>query len=596
MRPDPITQAFLEPPRAFNIAGKLVLTYLAVTACWTIGLDFGLTALIDDPTRLSFWQGIKDLLFLMGTALVLLYALRNLLRRQRLENQAFWALQRGTAGVIGQDYCQFLAESLPELLNTKVCFIGEWDQTAGCLKLLAGSPAEFVRRFAEYPLGDTPCAAILHEGRAMSLTGKELKGHFLVDNVPFEETAHFFGVPLLNPAGQTIGLLATFTDEAIQDPGLTLDTLQAFAARASSELSRLLSESRNFEYFNQLATVFDSLNASIYVADMETYELLYVNKYTEEMFGKDWRQKPCYNYLQNGLDEVCGFCTNSSLLIDGEPGPPIVWEYRNSRNNRWYQCLDKCLRWTDGRLARLEIALDITPGKEMEQTKEEMLSVVSHEMRTPLTAITGFTELLLDEENLPSNVRQHLQTIFTEAEKMTELVNTFLELRRLKANRARIDYEPLTVRELVNQGVRKTADCSEIHDLRIHCPPELKVFGNRQELVQVVAKLLSNACRFSPDGGTVALHVRQENGQALFCFQDSGIGIPAEEQEKIFDHFHRLDRGDRRQSRGVGLGLSLVRETIELHGGRVWVESEPGQGSRFYLKMPSYQEQSSPQE
>ena len=592
-------QAAQFPPgthSALSMAGKFVLGYLLATGFWTVCLDFGLAGILTDPARLRFWQTVKDGVFIVATALILLYALKRLLQRQRQADQAFLAIQHGTAGAIGQDYFQFLTESLPQLLGTRACFVGEWDQEGDRLRILAGSPAEFIAQIAKSPLRETPCGEILRTGKAKILASRDLKTYPGCGDGFRDGISHFFGVPLVTPSGEVIGLLGTYSETHLKQPGRTMDILQAFAARAASELGRLRSERRNREYFNQLATVFDSLNAGIYVADMETYELLYVNRFMEEQFGKDWRHRPCYAYLQNGLEEACAFCTNSSLLVDGEPGPPVIWEFRNSRNNQWYQCLDKCIRWTDGRLVRLEIALDITPTKEMEQTKEEMLSAVSHEMRTPLTAITGFTELLLEEEGLPAGVKRHLQTILAEAEKMTDLVNTFLELRRLKADRSRVDYELLTVRELLEQGIRRSADCSERHDLNIQCPPELKVFGNRKELVQVVAKLLSNACRFSPAGGPVSLDVRREKDRVLLCFRDSGIGIPVEEHKKIFEHFHRLDRGDRRRTSGAGLGLSLVRETVELHGGQVWVESEPGRGSRFYVELPSYADGKSSQE
>lgn len=567
-------------------AGKIVLVYLVTAGVWMLCFDAGVARLIGDPERLVYWQVLEDILFLCVTALILFYYLQRLLRRQSEADASFHTIQRGTAGMIGQDYFQFLTRNLPGLLGTKICFIGEWDRTTDTLKILASYPDEFKADFDQYALPGTPCHQILRSGQGATLTQEEIQQYPLTDLFKQAGVKSYIGVPLLDQEGQSIGLLVSLAGEKLKRSANTLQILESFAARASSELGRLLSERRGREQFKQFATLFDSLNAIIYVADMETYELLYVNRFTEDVFGKDWRNQKCFSYLQNGRENPCEFCTNQSLLVDGQPGPAILWEFRNSKNNRWYQCLDKCIRWTDGRLVRVEIALDITARKDMEQTKEELLSAVSHEMRTPLTAITGFAELLLEEEGLPDHVMQHLQTIFNESEKMAELINTFLELRRLKSDQARIDYQPLDVKSLLEYGAGRVHECAEHHKININCPADLQVFGNQKELRQIFSKLLSNACRFSPAGGAINLDVWQNDAEAIIRVEDFGIGIPPAEHEQIFEYFHRIDRGNRRRAGGAGLGLSLVKETIALHGGRVWVESRPGQGSRFFVALP----------
>lgn len=344
---------------------------------------------------------------------------------------------------------------------------------------------------------------------------------------------------------------------------------------------------RQHEAFGELTTLFDSMPAMVYVADMQNYELLYVNSYASDRFGANWRREKCHDYLQQGQQQPCGFCTNAQLLRDGQPGPAVTWEFRNTRDGRWYQCMDKAVRWPDSRLVRMEIALDITERKELERTKDELLATVSHEMRTPLTAITGFSELLLEEPSLPEPVRHHVETIYREAEKMQELVQTFLEVRRLKTDRARIDYETVAVRWLLEQATVGNRECSSKHDLNIDCPEELTVIGNRRELVQVFKQLAANACRFSPAGGRIELQGRASGGSVEVTIIDQGIGIPPEDQERIFEPFHRLDIGDRRRVRGIGLGLAMAREIVALHGGTIRVSSSPGQGSRFLVILPT---------
>lgn len=343
---------------------------------------------------------------------------------------------------------------------------------------------------------------------------------------------------------------------------------------------------RQHEAFDALTMLFDSVPAVVYVADMQSFELLYVNGFASERFGMQWRQKKCHDYFQQGQQQPCGFCSNPLLLRNGQPGPPVIWEFRNTKDGRWYQCLDKAVRWPDGRMVRLEIALDITERKELERTKDELLATVSHEMRTPLTAITGFSELLLEEPSLSEPVRHHVETIFREAEKMQDLIQTFLEVRRLKTDQSRVDYEPLAVRGILEKAAVGNRECRSAHAVAIDCPEELTVIGNRRELLQVFKQLTANACRFSPNGGRIELLGRADGDHIEITIIDQGIGIPLEEQERIFEPFHRLDIGDRRRVRGIGLGLSMVREIITLHGGTIRVASSQGQGSRFMVTLP----------
>ena len=343
----------------------------------------------------------------------------------------------------------------------------------------------------------------------------------------------------------------------------------------------------------QLNTLFDSMNAVVYVADIKTYELLYVNRFAAELFGQDWQGQKCYHYLQADTDKPCDFCTNPQLLNNGEPGDPVVWEVLNTKNNRWYECFDKAIRWTDGRLVRLEVAQDVTERKELANIKDDLLSAMSHEMRTPLTAISGFAELLIDEQEVPQQHRRHINVIYQEAEKLTELVNRFLDIRRLKTDRARIDYESFPVRDLLEKAQVNTRECKEHHVVQITCQTDSHVYGNRKELGQVITQLLENACRYSPRGGNITLTAQSDAQQTSICVTDQGLGIPAHELESIFLPFHRLDTGDTRTTGGVGLGLCRAREIIILHGGTIKVESIPDEGSSFTVLLPRLTEQAS---
>ncbi len=350
------------------------------------------------------------------------------------------------------------------------------------------------------------------------------------------------------------------------------------------------------DHIHQLNILFDSMNAVIYVADLETYELIYVNRFALDFFGPDWQKRKCYHYLQNNRDQPCEFCTNSQLLNEGQHGDPVVWEFFNPKTDRWYECFDKAIRWTDGRLVRLEVAQDVTERKQLEKIKDDLLSAMSHEMRTPLTAISGFAELLEGEEEIPEQHRRHINIICREAEKLTELINRFLDIKRLKTDRARVDYEHLSVRELLAKLQTNTRDCKKHHIIKVICRTDAQIYGHRKELTQVLTQLLENACRYSPQGGDIELTAQSDERGVSICVTDQGIGIPAHELKSIFSPFHRLDTGDTRTTGGVGLGLYLAREIIILHGGTIKVSSNLGEGSTFTVLLPCITDQESRQE
>ena len=374
----------------------------------------------------------------------------------------------------------------------------------------------------------------------------------------------------------TSALLYLYLSHCLQTLRRREDELIAEQERAHQEVE---------DRFQQLNTLFNSMNAVVYVADLETYDLLYVNKCAIEHFGEDWQGGKCFHYLQSGIEQPCAFCTNPQLASEGVAGDTVTWEFKNLKNQRWYECFDKAIYWTDGRLARLEIAFDITERKELERIKGELLSSISHEMRTPLTAISGFAELLLNEQGLQQH-HKHVEIILREAEKLTDLVNRFLDARRLKIDRSRIDYREHVVADLLEKARQGSRDCKAKHDISIDCGADVMVYGNKAELIQVFSQLFDNACRYSREGGKIAVRAETVAGATMISFSDLGIGIPQHELGRIFEPFHRLDTGDNRTTGGVGLGLSVANEIVALHGGEIRVESTPGEGSTFKVILP----------
>jgi signal transduction histidine kinase len=348
--------------------------------------------------------------------------------------------------------------------------------------------------------------------------------------------------------------------------------------------------------FAQLTTIFDSLNALVYVADLETYRLIYMNRYGAALFGGEWEGKTCYELLQ-GFSSPCESCAGAKLVQDGIPLSANICEHKNNLTGRWYQCIDRAIKWTDGRLMKLEIAIDITERKGMEQLRDEMISAVSHEMRTPLTAMIGFTEILLTSTVDAEQQRNYLETIQKESERLNELIGNFLDLQRIKARRFTYQFAPVAVEQLLLDAAASfTADHAR-HRLTVDCAADLPpVRGDAARLHQVLANLIANAVKYSPPGSPISLGAKPSGEYVTLWVRDEGMGIPAEMREMIFDRFFRLDNTDRRMVGGAGLGLALVKEIVTAHEGRVWVESTVGKGSIFYVTLPIMSGEAPPRE
>ena len=230
---------------------------------------------------------------------------------------------------------------------------------------------------------------------------------------------------------------------------------------------------------------------------------------------------------------------------------------------------------------------DITEQKRMEHAKDEMLSSVSHEMRTPLTAMLGFIEFLLENEVDKEQERDFLQTVLRETQRLNDLISNFLDLQRLSADLENYQLEPFAVSTLLNESSHLFAMASRKHRIIVECPDRLpKVMGDSKRLQQVMKNLLSNAIKYSPAGGTITLGAHQEGNEIVVSVKDEGLGIPQQALTKIFTRFYRVDDSDRRIPGGIGLGLALVKEMVKAHGGRVWAESTIRKGSTFYFTLP----------
>jgi signal transduction histidine kinase len=222
--------------------------------------------------------------------------------------------------------------------------------------------------------------------------------------------------------------------------------------------------------------------------------------------------------------------------------------------------------------------------------KSEFLANMSHELRTPLNAILGFTQVLQQKLFGEVNEKQeeYLADIHGSADHLLSLINDVLDLSKVEAGQVELEKAPFSLREALERGVVMLRERATRNGVALTLEPDPNVElveADERRIRQVVFNLLSNAVKFTPAGGSVEVSSAQENGEVLVSVKDTGPGIAPEDQERIFEEFQQTDIGSE-QREGTGLGLALSKRLIELHGGRIWVESELGDGSTFTFTLP----------
>jgi PAS domain S-box-containing protein len=238
-------------------------------------------------------------------------------------------------------------------------------------------------------------------------------------------------------------------------------------------------------------------------------------------------------------------------------------------------------------LAGMAMTQDITAIKEVERLKDEMISTVGHELRTPLTSLRGFAELMLEREFPPERRQRFVSIIHSETVRLTNLINDFLDLQRIESGREAFHFERVDLREVLREGMALFTQAGAQHTLRLEAPDTLPaVQADKDRIRQVLSNILSNAIKFSPHGGEVTIGTRQQGAYVEVWVTDQGVGIPPEAIPLLFSKFFRVDNRQTRHIGGTGLGLALVKEIVEAHQGRVWVESEPDCGSTFAFTLP----------
>jgi signal transduction histidine kinase len=224
--------------------------------------------------------------------------------------------------------------------------------------------------------------------------------------------------------------------------------------------------------------------------------------------------------------------------------------------------------------------------RKLEKAKTEFVSVVSHELRTPLTSIQGFSEFLITRELTHEKKQEFYEIINNEAERLGRLITNLLNLSKIEAG-IELNKETLDLVELLSEDIDLVQSQTNIHKITFNPADRMPyVYADKDRLHQVIKNILSNATKYSPDGGPIEVNTGVEGKFVWFSVADRGIGIPTEDLPFIFERFRRVEKGPAAAISGTGLGLAIVKHLVEMHGGRILVRSELRAGSTFLVYLP----------
>jgi signal transduction histidine kinase len=224
---------------------------------------------------------------------------------------------------------------------------------------------------------------------------------------------------------------------------------------------------------------------------------------------------------------------------------------------------------------------------QLSKLRSEFVSIVSHEFRTPLTGIQGFSEMMRDDNLTIPEMREYAGDINKDARRLARLITDMLDLDRMESGRMTLNSEPVDLNRIVAETAAQFRLSAADHPIELDLDTRLRdLVGDPDRLTQVVTNLLSNAIKYSPTGGPVELRTERADKTVTLTVTDHGMGIAPEHLEKIFDRYSRLETTETRAIQGTGLGLPIVRQIVQMSAGKVWATSETGRGSVFHVELP----------
>jgi PAS domain S-box-containing protein len=310
------------------------------------------------------------------------------------------------------------------------------------------------------------------------------------------------------------------------------------------------------------------------------YAVNYFNKSAEEIVGEGW-QKVIH---PDDLPECIQLWTES--LTTGKPYQ-VFFRLRKSDNTyRWH--LGRALPLTDEKkvLKWFGTNTDVDDQKKLERQKDEFMAIVSHELKTPVTSIKAFTQVLQNRFTRAGDEKSAalLGKMDAQINKLTSLIGDLLDVTKIEGGQLQFNKDYFSFDELVEEVVEQIQRTTQKHTIEKLGATNKTVHGDKDRIEQVIINFLTNAIKYSPHSDIIVVKSLFENDQVTFCVQDFGVGIPEERHHQVFERFYRVSGNE--TIPGIGLGLYISAEIIKRQNGKIWVESEPGKGSTFCFSLP----------
>jgi two-component system CheB/CheR fusion protein len=409
--------------------------------------------------------------------------------------------------------------------------------------------------------------------------------HSLTEKLPLD--AEF---RILTPEGNVKWMLSKaniYVDDAAQAErmmGINIDiTERKLAIEAIAE-----SEKR----FHSLS---DSAPVMIWMSDVDencnylnqTW-LSFTGKSLQQEIGKGW-------YKGIHPEDLEGFLN----IYDGayENHKPFKTDYRLKRHDGEYRWImaHGVPRFVNGQTFSgfIGTCIDITERINLEKQKDDFMSIASHELKTPVTSIKAYTQILqekfikLEDENTASM----LGRVDKQVDKLTQLINTLLDVARIQSGQMEYEYETVDINPFIRNIAEENQRIFPSHKIELHLTDEDTIVTDKLRITQVLNNLISNAVKYSPDANKIIIRTKNDANEFTFAVKDFGIGISPDKHEQIFVRFFRVSESEGNRVSGLGLGLFISSQIIKQQGGKIWLESEPGKGSNFSFTLPKDQKQ-----
>ncbi len=401
---------------------------------------------------------------------------------------------------------------------------------------------------------------------------------------------------------ESIGYIYIFRTRGVAFSANDRQVLGAFADQAAIAV-------HNARLYQQVSAERERLNAIIEnsgdgVMIVNPYRIIQTwNKTLANMTGISAEEaigRPCYEILNLTTEQEVSVCYTSCPLVYLPEDGRLYAEGQHHRADGLSITLAdnySAQKNEEGEITQyIANVRDMTRLREAEELKQTLLSVISHELKTPVSIIKGYAGTLAREDANwdKDTLADGLSVIEEEADRLDRLITNLLDASRLQAGGLKLQLSYLNLVDMATAAVEKLQTTTDKHTFMVDFSKDFPfIRGDFERMQEVLTNLIGNAIKYSPEGGAIkVLGVPGKHNTARLSVSDEGIGIPREDQERIFDRFHRVDNRLARQAPGTGLGLFLVRAVVEAHGGQVGVDSTPGQGSIFWIELPIGSQQS----